>query len=126
MSWLSWTLVGVAIVAFLAFKRLMLIAPARARQLLDGGGIVVDVRSEAEFRDGHLPRAINIPLDRLGREVDRRYPDKDRVILLHCLSGGRSGIGKGVLKRQGYRQVYNLGSFRRAEQILAGQPAARP
>jgi rhodanese-related sulfurtransferase len=42
-------------------------------------------------------------------------------LLLHCLSGARSGIGKGMLKRMGYRQVFNLGSYGRATRILGSR-----
>jgi phage shock protein E len=119
MDWLTWMLIGVAIAAFLVLKRLTLVGPETAREWWKKGAKVIDVRSEAEFQERHLPGAINIPLSRLSDEIVRCAPDKEQTILLHCLSGGRSGIGKGVLKRMGYRNAFNLGSYRRAEKILA-------
>ena len=118
MDWLTWTILGGCIATFVIFKRLALVAPAKARETLKAGAIVIDVRSEAEFKKGHLPKALNIPLDRLGEEIARRAPDKNRSILLHCLSGGRSGIGRSMLKRQGYLNVFNLGSYSRAKKII--------
>ena len=82
---------------------------------------MIDVRSEAEFRERHLPNAINIPLNRLGDEIGRYAPNKEQPLLLHCLSGTRSAMGASALKKLGYRNVSNLGSYARAEKILAGQ-----
>ena len=50
--------------------------------------------------------------------------DKSRVLLLHCLSGGRSGIAKRQLKGMGYTNVFNLGSYGRAKQIVSGEDAS--
>ena len=121
MDWLTWIIIGGAIAAFLIFKQVNAVKPEPAREWLKKGAKVIDVRSEAEFQERHLPGAINIPLDRLRDEIARHAPSKDQAILLHCLSGGRSGIGKGILKRMGYRNAFNLGSYGRAEKILGGQ-----
>ena len=80
---------------------------------------MIDVRSESEFQERHLPGAINIPLNRLGEEIARRAPNKEQPLLLHCLSGTRSGMGTSALKRMGYQNVFNLGSYGRAEKILS-------
>jgi phage shock protein E len=118
MNLLTWIVIAGAIVAFLLLKRLTLVTPATAREWLNKGALVIDVRSEGEFQEQHLPRAINIPLGRLGDEIARRAPDKEQAILLHCLSGTRSGMAKARLKQMGYRNVFNLGSYGRAAGIL--------
>jgi hydroxyacylglutathione hydrolase len=67
---------------------------------------VVDVRSPEEWRRGHLPDAIHIPLallpDRMG-ELDASAP-----IVLHCQGGGRSSIATSFLQSKGLRNVSNL------------------
>jgi phage shock protein E len=113
-----WIVVIAIILAFLLVKRLTQVDPTTAREWLNQGALVVDVRSEAEFRERHLPGAVNIPLDRLGEEITRRAPNKEQPLLLHCLSGARSGVGASRLKRLGYQHVFNLGSYGRAEAIL--------
>jgi phage shock protein E len=118
MDFVTWLIVGGVVAAFLLLKRLTLVGPAAARDWLKKGAIVIDVRSEGEFQERHLPGAINIPLGQLREEIVRRAPDKEQPLLLHCLSGGRSGLGKGMLRRMGYRNVFNLGSYGRAEKIL--------
>jgi phage shock protein E len=122
MDFVTWLVIGGAVAAFLLLKRLTLVGPAAARDWLEKGASVIDVRSEGEFQERHLPAAINIPLGQLREEIARHAPDKEQPLLLHCLSGGRSGVGKGMLRRMGYRNVFNLGSYGRAEKIL-GAPA---
>jgi phage shock protein E len=119
MTWLSWLVVGGVVAALLILKRLALVRPEVARDWLKRGAKVIDVRSETEYQERHLPEAINIPVTRLSEAIGRHIPDKAQPILLHCLSGGRSGIGQGTLRRMGYRNTFNLGSYARAEKILA-------
>ena len=104
--------------AFLVLRRLMLVRPAAARDWLQKGARVIDVRSHGEFQGGHLPGAVNVPLDRLGDEIPRHAPDKEQPLLLHCLSGTRSAMGKASLRKMGYRNAFNLGSYGRAAKIL--------
>jgi phage shock protein E len=118
MDWHTWIIIGGAVAAFLVLKRLMLLRPAAARALLEKGARVIDVRSEGEFQERHLPGAVNVPLDRLRDEIVRLVPDKEQPLLLHCLSGARSAMGKASLRKMGYRNVFNLGSYGRAAKIL--------
>ena len=113
-------IVGGVIIAFLLLKRVSFVSPAMARELLLAGAKVIDVRTEAEFRENHITGAINVPLDRLKEEIAKVAPDREKPLLVHCLSGGRSGIGKQSLKSIGYTQVYNLGGYGRAESIVSG------
>jgi phage shock protein E len=118
MNWTFYVVIGGAIIAFFLLRRISLVPVESAREWLKKGAKVIDVRSEAEYRRGHLPEAINLPLNRLRDEIGRHASDKEQPLLLHCLSGARSGIGKTMLKRMGYRQVFNLGSYGRATRIL--------
>ena len=120
MDWI-WVLGVLAVIAaFLAFKRVGSVSPRAAGQHLRQGARLIDVRTVEEFSARHLPGAINIPLADLEREIGRHVPDKQQVLLLHCLGGVRSGQGRRLLKRMGYTRVYNLGSYRRAEKIVQG------
>jgi phage shock protein E len=118
MDWHTWIIIGGAVAAFLVLKRLMLVRPEAARDWLKKGARVIDVRSEGEYQEKHLPGAVNFPLNRLRDEIAQFAPDKEQSLLLHCLSGGRSGMGTAMLKKMGYRNVFNLGSYGRAEKIL--------
>jgi rhodanese-related sulfurtransferase len=85
---------------------------------LKNGALVIDVRSAGEFNSGHLPAAINIPLDEIETALPRRVKDKNQILLLHCQSGMRSGLAKNKLKTLGYANVFNLGSLARARKIV--------
>lgn len=120
MNW-TFLIVIVAVVATVfLLTRASFVAPGKARELLRQGALVVDVRNPGEFSSGRVPGAINIPLGALRREAPERLPDKGQAILLHCLSGTRSGIACRQLKKMGYTNVFNLGSYGRAEEIVRG------
>ena len=76
------------------------------------------MRTPGEFQAGCVAKAINIPLSDLGDSLPRRVSAKNQVLLLHCLSGTRSGMAKRQLKRMGYSNVHNLGSLGRAQSIV--------
>jgi phage shock protein E len=117
MNWTFWILIAAGILGFLLLKRTTLVATDKARELLRQGAVVVDVRSPGEYNSGHLPGAINVPLENLRSEAPSRLPDKGQAVLLHCLSGVRSGIARRQLKKLGYTNVFNLGSFSRARAL---------
>ena len=123
---MAWTLAIVPLViiaAFFLIKRSAFIDEATAGKHLAQGALVIDVRSAGEFQSGHVPNAINIPLGGLRDSLPSRVKDKDQVLLLHCLSGGRSGVAQQQLKSMGYMNVFNLGSLSRAQEIVAGAKA---
>ncbi len=128
MSLTAWIIVAAVLVAVFALKRMSFLSADKARRCLQDGALVVDVRNPGEFNSGHVPGAINVPLGDLSAEAARRLRDKNQFLLLHCLSGARSGIAKGQLNKLGYKNVFNLGSYRRAEQIVrtAGKSSTAP
>jgi phage shock protein E len=126
---MDWTIAIIAVVViagFLLLKRMSFVSEETARQHLAQGALVIDVRSPEEFRSAHVPDAINIPLGELRDTLPARVKNKNQVLLLHCLSGGRSGIAQQQLKGLGYTHVFNLGSLARAKQIVAGASSGQP
>lgn len=119
MSWTTFAIIAGVIAAFVLLKRAGQISVSDARSHLKNGATVIDVRSAAEYNSGHLSQAINIPLQELESELPKRVKDKDKVILLHCLSGTRSAVAKSKLKGMGCANVFNLGSFARARKIVS-------
>jgi phage shock protein E len=95
-----------------------LISAKDAQAHLKNGAPLLDVRTRNEFNLGHLKEAINIPLERIEKELPRRVTDKSQVLLLHCHSGMRSGVAKKKLRALGYKNAYNIGSYRRAAEIV--------
>ena len=70
--------------------------------------VVVDVRSMAEFKDGHIVNAINIPLNGFGNSLKQLEKHKDKPIVAVCRSGSRSGSACNVLRKNGFENVKNL------------------
>jgi phage shock protein E len=119
MEWIPILVVAGFVAAFLGLKHLGSVSPDAAREHLRQGAKIIDVRGREEYQARHLPQAINIPLGELAQRIAQHAPNKDDVLLLHCLSGGRSGMGCRVLKGMGYTKVFNLGSIGRAERIAS-------
>ncbi len=103
---------------YIALKRSNQASLEHACEYLRRGALLIDVRSPAEYRAGHLPQAINIPLNELETLVHRRVRNKEHVLLLHCQSGMRSSLAAKRLKRQGYANAFNLGSYNRATRMV--------
>ena len=118
MNWTPVLVVVGLVFVFLLWRHLTQISPDQARRHLAEGALVIDVRTPEEFREGHVRDAINIPLGQVVDGIAKQVPDKERVLLLHCLSGGRSGIATQQLRRLGYTRVFNLGSLSRAQSIV--------
>jgi rhodanese-related sulfurtransferase len=70
--------------------------------------VVLDVRSMAEFKDGHIVNAVNIPLNGLGNNLKQLEKHRDKPIIAVCRSGSRSGAACRQLRKQGFEQAKNL------------------
>jgi rhodanese-related sulfurtransferase len=94
------------------------ITPDEARQKLEAGAVVVDVRDAAEVaKSGKVAGAVHIPRGMVEFRADPETPyydanfDKDTAVILYCASGGRAALSGQALKEMGYAEVYNLGGF---------------
>lgn len=80
------------------------------RELVASGAVIIDVREESEFKNGHVKGAKNIPLSQLRGRMDE-IP-KDVPVYMHCRSAQRSYNAVMALENSGYQNVYNIsGSF---------------
>ena len=84
----------------------------QARQLVQAGARLVDVRTPSEFASGHIPGAINIPLQQLDSRLTELQP-KDTPLVVYCRSGNRSGNATRMLKNAGFAAVHDLGPMSR-------------
>lgn len=78
--------------------------------LVKEGAIVLDVRTKGEYLGGHIRGSVNIPLDTLGKNLEK-LKDKNKSIITCCASGMRSATAKALLKSNGYTNVYNGGGW---------------
>lgn len=70
--------------------------------------VVLDVREENEYKQGHILNAMHIPLSTLTSKIGRLDKLRHRPIIANCLNGHRSARACGLLKKQGFEKVYNL------------------
>jgi rhodanese-related sulfurtransferase len=71
--------------------------------------LLIDVRSPAEFAEGHIAGAKNFPLQDLQQQL-AKIP-RNKPIMLYCRSGSRSGMALQQLQNAGYEDVYNIGGL---------------
>lgn len=77
--------------------------------LVKNGAIILDVRTPAEYKGGHIKGSKNIPLQTLTNELGKL--DKSKTIITCCASGMRSAQAKSILKSKGFNEVHNGGGW---------------
>lgn len=70
--------------------------------------LVIDVREEKEYNEGHVTDSRHIPLSKLKGKIEELESYKGKPILALCRSGSRSGVACGMLRKEQFEQVYNL------------------
>ena len=70
--------------------------------------LIIDVRSVGEFRNGHIPKAKNIPVQELSSKIHTLDAYKNTDIILYCASGTRSSSAAKLLSNNGFNHIYNL------------------
>ncbi|HEX2684734.1 MAG TPA: rhodanese-like domain-containing protein, partial [Ferruginibacter sp.] len=70
--------------------------------------VVVDVRRETEFADGHIANAQNLPLNEMNDVVNLAHFEDNQNLYIHCAGGYRSVIASSLLKRQGTHNLRNV------------------
>ena len=74
------------------------------------GAVLMDVRTSPEYRQGHIPESINIPLQTIER-VAKVIEKESTPIFVCCQSGARSRQAAGALRRMGYKNVTDIGGI---------------
>lgn len=89
------------------------IRATKCREMLEKNknAVLVDVRSEAEYRSCRIPGAILLPDYNLSRKAEAVLKDKDAHIIVYCQGGSRSRSACRLLSSMGYTNVYDLGGI---------------
>jgi len=85
--------------------------------LVKQGAIILDVRTKSEFSSGHIKGSINIPVEKLSKNLGK-LRDKNRHVITCCASGSRSYAAKGILTSNAYVNVFNGGSWHSLNQKI--------
>ncbi len=105
-------LLGLVILLFFVARKLSFkLASKGVGMKIKNGAKILDVRTPEEFRQGHYPNAINIPVDRIAARVAELGRDKSIPIVAYCASGGRSASAQRSLVALGFTDVTNAGGL---------------
>lgn len=84
---------------------------AKARLESEKGIVLLDVRTQEEYDEKHIPNSLLIPVDVIEKEAPEKLTDKNAIIFVYCRSGRRSVTASEALVKMGYTNVYNLGGI---------------
>ena len=84
---------------------------ARAMMIRDDGHLIVDVRRQDEYDEGHIPGAVLVPNESIQDAPPEALPDRDQILLVYCRSGRRSKEAAQKLADMGYTRVYEFGGI---------------
>lgn len=105
--WIGAAIMVVAAAGFLLLRprqaQVSEITPAQAYQKYQSGAFFLDVRTQAEYDQGHIARSVVIPLDELPNRLSEVPRGQDVVVV--CRTGPRSKEGSAILLQAGYRRV---------------------
>lgn len=87
------------------------IASKEAMDMMGEDVVVLDVRTQAEFDEGHIPNAVLLPGTEIMQRAEEVLPDKEQTILVYCRSGRRSEMAAKELIQLGYTNVYDFGGI---------------
>ena len=91
----------------------MNITAEEAKQIMDSkeGYVILDVRTQEEYDQGHIPGAILIPDTEIEARAEEILTDKDQLILIYCRSGRRSKLAAEALVELGYTNIKEFGGI---------------
>ena len=91
----------------------MNITAEEAKQIMDSeeGYIILDVRTQEEYDQGHIPGAIVISHEEIAEKAEKVLTDKNQMILVYCRSGRRSKIAAEALVELGYTNIKEFGGI---------------
>ncbi len=70
--------------------------------------LLIDVREESEWREGHLPGACHLGKGIIERDIEVKCPDFNQTIVLYCGGGFRSALAGEALQKMGYKNVLSM------------------
>ncbi|MFU2489390.1 rhodanese-like domain-containing protein [Thauera sp. WH-1] len=101
------------------------LSPVEATLLVNReDAVIIDVREQGEYAQGHIPNARHIPLGELERRSKELEKWKTHPVILCCATGARSGTAIKQLKQAGFEKLFNLRGGM-MEWQKAGQPVSR-
>ena len=86
------------------------------KDIISKGAFLVDVRTPAEFAEGHVNGSVNIPLDQVQNQL-AKFKNKENIVVF-CRSGNRSSQAKSILEQNGFTNVTNGGTWQEVNAVI--------
>jgi phage shock protein E len=83
----------------------------QAWPMIEDGVLVLDVRTQEEFDEAHIPGAIHIPWEDTDSIIEAIGSDQQRQVVVYCRTGNRSGKVQTALEQAGYTNIFNATGF---------------
>ncbi len=97
-----------------AVEQYTAVTAEEAKEMMESSNeeyIILDVRSEAEYEEKHIPNAVLIPDNEIKQRAEAELLDKDQLIFVYCRSGNRSKNAAKILSQMGYSQIVEFGGI---------------
>lgn len=91
-----------------ARSRIKEISVAETIEKVDSGAVLIDVREDNEWENGHADGAVHIGRGVIERDIVGKFPDKNAEIILYCGGGYRSALAADNLQKMGYKNVFSM------------------
>lgn len=122
LSMVFFVLAGVLVWTFVGGGGGRRVEPAQATRLINHeNALVIDVRSDGEYAEGHIVNAINEPFGGLAQQISKLEKYRDRTIITTCRNGQQAANASGILRKNGFENVFSLSGG-----IVAWQGASLP
>jgi rhodanese-related sulfurtransferase len=95
-----------------------------AAKLESGEAIIIDVRDEDEWDEGHIPGAMHMSRGTIELDIEEKVPGSNTMIICHCGGGGRSALAAESLQKMGYKNVRSMAGGFKAWKV-AGLPSTK-
>src|SRR5438093_3575060 len=100
------------------------IEEARTRLAQNPKAVLLDVREDSEWEQGHAKEAVHLGKGVLERDIERMFPDPNTELIMYCGGGYRSALTADIARRMGYRNAVSmLGGYKAL--VAAGWPMAK-
>ena len=93
-----------------ARQRIKEVSLEQARDILtqNSSAVLMDVREDNEWNNGHAAEAVHLGKGILERDLEQMFPDRSRELIMYCGGGYRSALTAAVAQQMGYQKVYSL------------------
>ncbi len=100
------------------------VAEARAKLAADSKAVLLDVREDHEWQNGHAGKAVHLSKGIFERDLEKTFPDPNTELIMYCGGGYRSALTCEAAQKMGYKNVHSvIGGYK--GMVAAGWPMTK-